>query len=137
MTGFRSGRCHTAVNTALNHEVTVLAWTHRPADDHTGIQIQHDAEIQPMLGRANVGDVGDPFGAESGSREVALQMVLRPGRRETRGLPPPGSARTFDDMMQRYLVERSPLKARPRAGFGTNQPSSISCRCLARECLAT
>jgi hypothetical protein len=42
-----------------------------------------------VLGRANVGDVGHPFGIGGGGREVAFQMIASPSRWDTRGLLPP------------------------------------------------
>lgn len=45
--------------------------------DVAQIQIQHDAEIEPVLGRANVRDVGYPFRAGFRGGEVPVQMVLR------------------------------------------------------------
>lgn len=39
----------------LNHELAILPWSHRPAHDKPGIQIQYHTQIQPVLGRANVG----------------------------------------------------------------------------------
>ena len=60
----------------LDDELTVLPRTHGPAHDHARIQIQHNAEVQLMLGGANVGDVGHPFGVGSCGRKVSLQMVV-------------------------------------------------------------
>jgi hypothetical protein len=50
MTGVRPGRCHTAINHCLDNQLAFLPRTHRPADDHAGIQIQHDTEVQPVSG---------------------------------------------------------------------------------------
>jgi hypothetical protein len=83
----RAGRCQIAINTAY----TTKWRSCRGLIDQPGIQIQHDAEIQPVLGGANVCDVGHPFGIGRDGREVPLQMVLRPGWRDARGLPPPPS----------------------------------------------
>lgn len=65
----------------LHDEVPVLSWTHRPTHDHPRIQIQHDTEIEPVFGGADVRDVGDPFGSGRRGREVPLQMIAGSRRR--------------------------------------------------------
>lgn len=75
----------------LDHELPVLPRTHRPAHHEAGIQVQHDAEIQPVLRGADVGDVRHPFGVRGSGREIPLQMILRPRGWGTGRLPAPAS----------------------------------------------
>ena len=75
----------------LDHQLTVLTRTHRPPHDQPRIQIHHDAQVQPVFGGPNVGDVGHPFGIGGDGREVPRQMILRTSRPDSRALrtPPP------------------------------------------------
>ena len=52
-----------------------MSWTHRPTHDDTGVQIQHNAQIQPAFGSIDIGNIGGPLRVNSGGREVSLQDV--------------------------------------------------------------
>jgi hypothetical protein len=59
----------------LDHQLAVLTRTHRPAHHEARIHIQHDAQVQLLFGRANVGDIRDPFRIGGHGAEVPLQMI--------------------------------------------------------------
>ena len=48
---------------------------HRPADDPSGIEIDHDRHIEPSLAGRDEGDVGDPDAIGRGRRKVAVEEV--------------------------------------------------------------
>jgi hypothetical protein len=106
MTGVRPGRCHTAIKTA---------------DQQAGIQIQHDAEIQPVLRSANVGDVR-PFGVRGGGGEIPLQMILRSSGWDTGRLPAPASP------LGHALQAGHPVAATALAWRSGVPPTSVDCR---------
>lgn len=56
-------------------ELAVLPGRHRPPHDPAPEQVEHDAQVEPALGRVDVRDVGDPFGIGLGRGEVALEVI--------------------------------------------------------------
>src|SRR5665213_2308224 len=49
--------------------------THRPADDPTREEIEDRRNIEPALGRPDVGEVRDPLPVRSGCFELAVEQV--------------------------------------------------------------
>ena len=72
----------------LEHQVTVLAATHRPSNYDAGVQVHDNAQIQPGVGNANIGDVCDPFRVGLGRSEITSQMILNISRPGTGSLAP-------------------------------------------------
>ena len=76
-----------AVIGSENDGRSVLSQPHRPAHDEAGIQVQQNAEAQPVLVRANIYDVRHTFGIGGG--EVLLKMDLCQGWLGPGSVPPP------------------------------------------------
>ncbi len=55
----------------LEHQMAILAPTHRPSNHDGGVQVHDDAQVQPGIGNANVGDVRDPFRVRLGRGEIS------------------------------------------------------------------
>jgi len=51
--------------------------TQTPADDASGEEIQNDGEIEPALGRPDIGDVDTPFLVGPRGRKVLAQNIRR------------------------------------------------------------
>ena len=61
----------------LQHELPILATTHRPANDDTGVEINHNAQIQPQTASdTDIGNIGDPLGVRLIGRKVPSQVIL-------------------------------------------------------------
>src|SRR6185436_4711223 len=59
------------------HDLTLQRGAHRPADDRTRAEIEHDGEITPAATRRQRRDVGGPSLIRRGYREIALQDIRR------------------------------------------------------------
>jgi hypothetical protein len=71
----------------VEHQLSVNAVPHGPADHLPGEQVNDDGQVQPAFMRADVGDVGHPALIWLADVELALQVVGRHHRRlaATRG----------------------------------------------------
>jgi hypothetical protein len=88
---------------------------HRPADDPSGVEIEHDGEMEPALPGAHRGDIGDPAPVGCLGREVAPQAIgrgwqLGPGRRG----PAEAPLGTGDDALAPHEAGNA-VSARPDA----------------------
>jgi hypothetical protein len=101
----------------VDDELAVLPRTHRPAHHETRVQIQYDAQVQPVFGGANVGDVGDPFGIGRRRTEVALQVIAGPLRTDPCWLlsPPPPLRHALEPRLTHQ--PRHPVAATPLHGL--------------------
>ena len=108
----------------LDHQLAVLTRTHRPAHDQARIQIQHDAQVQPVFGSPNVGDVGDPFGIGRRGAEVPVEMILGSVGPDPGALHPPLPPWRHALEPRSAHQARHPVAATPLAGVAQVLPDA-------------
>ncbi|KPP97529.1 MAG: hypothetical protein HLUCCA12_18175 [Rhodobacteraceae bacterium HLUCCA12] len=59
----------------FDRKIALQAVTRGPADDPPGEQVQHDCEVEPALGRPDVGDVRPPLSVRAIRREVLRYQI--------------------------------------------------------------
>ena len=77
--GNRPARCDGGSH-SRNNEVCIDVRTHRPANDATRSEIEHDGKVEPSLTGLNVGDIAGPHAvliADSNNVKLSSQDVLR------------------------------------------------------------
>ena len=67
---------HTAMSRACKTTSRRLTALHCPADDTTGVEIDHDRQIGEALQRSDVGDVRHPDGVWRIHVELPIQRVV-------------------------------------------------------------
>ena len=61
----------------LQHQLPVLAATHRPTNDDPGVEIDNHTQVQPQTADdTNVGNVSYPLGVRLIGGKVSLQVIL-------------------------------------------------------------
>ena len=110
----------------LQYELAILNRAHRPADDESGVKVDHHAQVQPALRRPDEGDIRDPFTIRRRRSKVSSQVVLNMLRTHAALLSPPAfalrnafQARPPASSARRgsYRIARLPQSG-PRAGAG-------------------
>lgn len=89
----------------MEDDLTVELGLHGPAKHLSGKQIEHDLQIQPALGGADIRDVRDPFCIGRLSSKVSGQLIRHILRARARSPPPSTFSR--GNPLQPFLLHES------------------------------
>src|SRR5215210_1817271 len=119
---------------SIKHEIGFQVVRHGPADDLSGVCVEHEGEVEPSLPGPDVGDVRHPQPIRSLRGEVTLHQVgsrrgtLGPRAKGGADFPPAPSASEQPDLSHQpgHAFSGAPHAQRPKLEVDSRRPVGLS-----------